>query len=240
MHAGAGWAHPLVPLSRRQRPLPRSDAAAAALAHPPTPRDSRGGGRRATAARGDGQGIEPVTGRDATRRPASYRSRSAHAPSRSDRTQRAVRPGTHTGSLAPTVTPARRANVSGSRPGWSTFAAHPWSLINDHRGRSGALRRLVSTATQRSACGAVVRGRAASGLRCAPYGRTKRSWAATTWRGGLQDGGESLVQRRGSARGDHPRGPCAGPISSPATQPGRIRRARGLFAYLARAERDSV
>jgi hypothetical protein len=63
--------------------------------------------------------------------------RKTRAPYGGDRTQRAVRPGVHTGSLAPTVTPARRANVSGSRPGWSMFTAHPWSLINDHRAAPG-------------------------------------------------------------------------------------------------------
>src|ERR1035438_5621541 len=40
---------------------------------------------------------------------------------------------------------------------------------------------------------AVFRGRAASRLRCALHGRTKRSRAAARWRAGMQGGGESPV-----------------------------------------------
>ena len=124
------------------------------------------------------------------------------------------------------------------RARWSMFAAHPWSLINDHRDRPGSRRRLVSTASHGSARGEVVPSAAASGLRCAPYRRTKRSRAAARWRGGMQDRGESLVQRRRSARGDHPRvRPRVQLFLQPRTSE-RIRRARDLFAYFGRTERD--
>jgi hypothetical protein len=61
------------------------------------------------------------------------------------------------GSVALTVTTARRAPGAG-RAEWSTFAAHPWSLINDHRGHPAVSRGLSSRPFRRSARCAVPRG----------------------------------------------------------------------------------
>ena len=56
-----------------------------------------------------------------------------HASASVARTRCMLRPGRTTVPFAPPVTLSRRANDSRPGPGWSVFAAHPWSVINDHR-----------------------------------------------------------------------------------------------------------
>jgi hypothetical protein len=148
-------------------------------------------------------------------------------------------PGAHNGPVAPTVTPARRANVSGSGRRWSMFAAHPWSIINDHRGRPGSLLRLASTVIHGSVCGALVPG---------PRGIALAPWVCMDERSvrGRQEGEAAYNAAESPPFSVDDRLAATIPGVPLRVQsllrrrtPGCIRRARGRFAYLARTERDA-
>jgi hypothetical protein len=136
MHARAPDRHTRSSPSPSRRPMP---AATDRLPQPlllDTRQHGDAAAAGAPAARSDGQIIDLATGRDAGR-PRLRASRDAGSVQKTTRPPRELRPGAHTGPVAPNVTPARPANVSGSGSGWSMFAAHPWSLINDHLAAPG-------------------------------------------------------------------------------------------------------